>query len=84
MELRIKLCSIKLKPRSYRFTIKFLYLFIECKLRAKHTAVSLWDDTAKLARDEGKVPVIALCEKNRPGFWIMVHSDDLEKIKDSE
>ena len=21
-------------------------LFIECKLRAKHTAVSLWDDTA--------------------------------------
>ena len=53
-------------------------LFIECKLRAKHTAVSLWDDTAKLAKDEGKTPVIALCEKNRPGFWIMVHSDDLK------
>ena len=59
-------------------------LFIECKLRAKHTAVSLWDDTAKLAKDEGKTPVIALCEKNRPGFWIMVHSDDLKKIKDKE
>ena len=59
-------------------------LFIECKLRAKHTAVSLWDDTAKLAKDEGKTPVIALCEKNRPGFWIMVHSDDLKKIKDNE
>ena len=58
-------------------------LFIECKLRAKHTAVSLWDDTAKLAKDEGKTPVIALCEKNRPGFWIMVHSDDLKKIKDN-
>ena len=37
-------------------------LFIECKLRAKHTAVSLWDDTAKLAKDEGKTPVIALCD----------------------
>ena len=59
-------------------------LFIECKLRVKHTAVTLWDDTAKLAKDEGKIPVIALCEKNRPGFWIMVHSNDLKKIKDSE
>ena len=28
-------------------------LFIECKLRAKHTVVSLWDDTAKLAKEEG-------------------------------
>ena len=25
-------------------------LFIECKLRAKHTVVSLWDDTAKIAK----------------------------------
>ena len=24
-------------------------LFIECKLRAKHTAVTLWDDTKELA-----------------------------------
>ena len=59
-------------------------LFIECKLRAKHTVVSLWDETAKLAKLEKKTPVIALCEKNRPGFWIMVHSDDLKKIKDKE
>ena len=56
-------------------------LFVECKLRAKHSVVSLWDDTAKLAKDEDKIPVIALCEKNRPGFWIMVHSNDLIKIK---
>ncbi|HIA60659.1 MAG: hypothetical protein MK015_03655 [Alphaproteobacteria bacterium] len=56
-------------------------LFIECKLRAKHTVISLWDDTAKLAKLEGKTPVIALCEKNRPGFWIMVHSSDLDELK---
>ena len=55
-------------------------LFIECKLRAKHTVISLWDDTAKLAKDEDKTPVIALCEKNRPGFWVMVHSSDLNKL----
>ena len=58
-------------------------LFIECKLRAKHTVVSLWDETAKLAKLEGKIPVIALCEKNRPGFWVMVHSSDLSKIKEN-
>ena len=57
-------------------------LFIECKLRAKHTVITLWDQTAKLAKVEGKTPVIALCEKNRPGFWVMVHSSDLDKIKD--
>ena len=56
-------------------------LFIECKLRAKHAVVSLWDDTAKLAKLEGKTPVIALCEKNRPGFWVMVHSSDLGSLK---
>ena len=55
-------------------------LFIECKLRAKHTAIKLWDDTKSLADKEKKTPVIALCEKNRPGFWIMVHSDDFEKV----
>ena len=55
-------------------------LFIECKLRAKHTVVTLWDDTSKLAKEEGKTPVIALCEKNRPGFWIMVHSTDAESV----
>ena len=55
-------------------------LFIECKLRAKHSAVKLWDDTKILADKEKKTPVIALCEKNRPGFWIMVHSDDFEIV----
>ena len=37
-------------------------LFIECKLRAKHSAVKLWDDTKVLADKEKKTPVIALCE----------------------
>ena len=56
-------------------------LFIECKLKKKHSVVSLWDETKKLAEKEGKVPVVALCEKERPGFWIMVHSSDLYKLK---
>ena len=55
-------------------------LFIECKLKQKHSVVSLWDETAELAKKEGKTPVIALCEKKRPGFWLMIHSSDLDKL----
>ncbi|MBG76367.1 MAG: hypothetical protein CFH22_01053 [Alphaproteobacteria bacterium MarineAlpha5_Bin12] len=59
-------------------------LFIECKLRAKHSVVSLWDETAKIAKTEEKTPVVVLCEKNRPGFWIMVHSDDLKQLEEND
>tara|TARA_Y100000590_G_C14854379_1_gene688898 strand:- start:119 stop:421 length:303 start_codon:yes stop_codon:yes gene_type:complete len=55
-------------------------LFIECKLKKKHSVVSLWDETKELAKKEGKTPVVALCEKERPGFWVMVHSNDLYKL----
>ena len=56
-------------------------LFIECKLRKKHTVITLWDDTNVMAKKEGKTPVVALCEQGRAGFWIMVHSDDLDKLE---
>jgi len=55
-------------------------LFIECKLKKKHSVISLWDETKGLAKKEGKIPVIALCEKERPGFWIMLHSSDFDKL----
>ena len=55
-------------------------LFIEVKLRRTHTAVSLWDQVNRLAEKEDKTPVVCLCEKNRPGFWILVHSDDLPRL----
>ena len=55
-------------------------LFIEVKTRSKHTAITLWDKTKVLAKKESKTPVVCLCEKNRPGFWILIHSDDLLKL----
>lgn len=55
-------------------------LFIECKQRKRFAAVSLWDDTKRLASQENKTPVVCLSEKGRPGFWILVHSDDLTKL----
>jgi len=49
--------------------------------KKKHAVVSLWDRTKRLADLEDKTPVIALCQKHRKGFWIVVHSDDLDAIE---
>lgn len=52
-------------------------LFVEAKLRKKHTVISLWDETKELAKKESKIPVVVLAEKGRKGFWILTHSEDL-------
>ena len=57
-------------------------LFVECKLRKKHSAIKLWEDTNELAKKENKTTVVALCEANRKGSWLVIHSDDLDKIID--
>ena len=49
--------------------------------KKKHSVISLWDKTSKLAQDEGKIPIVALCQKHRKGFWIVVKDDDLGKIQ---
>ena len=49
--------------------------------KKKHSVISLWDKTSKLAQDEGKIPIVALCQKYRKGFWIVVKDDDLGKIQ---
>jgi len=55
-------------------------LFIECKQRQRIAVVRLWDSVKRLAVKENKTPVVCLAEKNRPGFWILVHSEDLLKL----
>ena len=50
--------------------------------KKKHGVITLYDETKKLADAENKIPVIALCQKNRKGFWIIVHEDDLDKVND--
>ena len=45
-------------------------LFIESKLRDRHTVRTLHDATKKLALKEGKTPVLSLFDKNRPGFLL--------------
>jgi hypothetical protein len=58
-------------------------LFIECKQRVRHSVVRIWDKAQKDAKKEDKPVVVALSEKGRRGFWIMVHSDDFDKVKRS-
>jgi hypothetical protein len=55
-------------------------LFIECKLRERHATRSLHDATRLLAVREGKTPVLALFDKNRPGCLLCVHSDDFAAV----
>tara|TARA_R110002110_G_scaffold256801_1_gene472770 strand:+ start:263 stop:478 length:216 start_codon:yes stop_codon:yes gene_type:complete len=50
--------------------------------KKKHAVLTLYDETKKLAKAENKIPVIALCQSRRKGFWIVVHEDDLDKIND--
>ena len=55
-------------------------IFVEAKYRQKHSAVTLWRETAALAKKESKIPVVALSEKGKSGFWLLVHSDDLSSV----
>jgi hypothetical protein len=55
-------------------------LFIEVKYREKHAVRTLFDKTRKLARREGKTPLVALVDKGRPGFLLCLHIDDLPVV----
>lgn len=55
-------------------------LFIEVKYREKHAVRALWEKTAKLAKSEGKAPVVALVDKGKPGFLLCIHIDDLPRV----
>lgn len=55
-------------------------IYIESKLRERHAVRSLHDGTKKLAVKEGKVPLLCLFDKNRPGFLLAIHSDDFMTV----
>jgi hypothetical protein len=64
-----------------RADVRHPYLFIEAKYRQSHSVVTVWRDAARKAAVEGnKVAVVVLAEKNQPGCWILLHSDDLTRL----
>jgi len=55
-------------------------LFIEIKYRESHAVRTLYDDTAEKAKHEGKLPLVALVDKRKPGFLICLHIDHLSAV----
>jgi hypothetical protein len=55
-------------------------LYIEAKLRQKFSVITLFDDTNIKAKKEKKIPVVCLTEKNRKGFYILVHSSQIKEV----
>jgi hypothetical protein len=55
-------------------------VFIECKLRQSHSAITLWDEVADKANDEHKTPIVCLMEKSRPGRWWLLRSPDIRAL----
>jgi hypothetical protein len=63
-----------------RADVRHPYLFIEAKYRQKHGLATIWKDAARKADFEHKIPVVVLAEKDRRGCWIILHSDDLDRL----
>src|SRR4051794_19048739 len=55
-------------------------IFMEVKLRKIHTVRTLHEKVRLAASHEGKVPVLALATKGRPGFLLVVDSRDLPRL----
>jgi hypothetical protein len=55
-------------------------LFVESKLRARHTTRVLHDQAKRRAAREHKTPVLCLLDKNRPGCLVVLHSGDLADV----
>jgi hypothetical protein len=55
-------------------------IYIECKVRNKFSLWSLFKDTEDKAKQEKKIPVVAIKQKGEKGYLIVVRPEDLEKL----
>lgn len=58
-------------------------LFIECKHNKSLPVMRLYERTRDLADKESRIPVLALHEKGKEGFLIVVHCSDLQRVAES-
>ena len=52
-------------------------IYIECKLRESFSIWRLFDDTSKKA---GKIPLVAIKEKNKQGCLFIISPDNLKEL----
>lgn len=55
-------------------------MYIECKVRQKMSVWQLFTDTADKAKNEHKIPVVALKQKGERGYLLVLRAEDLQKI----
>jgi hypothetical protein len=52
-------------------------LHIQQKHSKHHAILRVWDGAARMAGRSGKLPLVTLTSPNRPGFWLLAHSNHL-------
>lgn len=57
-------------------------VYIECKVRNKFSLWSLFEDTERKANVENKIPVVAIKEKGKKGFLLLIRPNDIKKINE--
>lgn len=55
-------------------------LFVECKKRKSMSVVKLYDSVRRLAKKEGKYPVVAITETGRRGYLLVIAPEDLQLV----
>jgi len=63
-----------------RSDVRHPYLYIEAKYRQKHSLATIWKDAKVKADCEHKIPVVCLAEHGKHGCWIVIHSNDLDRL----
>jgi hypothetical protein len=58
-------------------------LYIEVKKRKRFWIWGLFEDTKKKALKEKKVPVVAIKQKGRKGFLILIRPEDIKCIAEN-
>lgn len=55
-------------------------LHVQCKYSKRFSILTIWDAAKKVAKQNKKIPVVAIKQAGRSGFWLLVHSDDLQSV----
>ena len=52
----------------------------QCKHSKRHAIITVWDAAKAVAKRDDKIPVVAIKQKGRHGWWILCKSDDLQAV----
>ena len=56
------------------------HIHCQCKHSKRHAILTVWDAAKKVADRSGKIPIVAIKQKGRHDFWLLIKSSDLEAV----